>query len=107
MNIPRELRGYFARWTGGRDAGERLFPDLNRHWLLRQVQRLCKLANVPRVTPHGLRGTASDLAQTSGMIGDAVAASLGHESYRTTLAHHTDPSTPANAQIARVAAALN
>jgi hypothetical protein len=41
------------------------------------------------------------------MIGDAVAASLGHESYQTTRLHYTDPSAPANAQIARVFAALN
>lgn len=105
--IPEGLRGYVARLVEGRGAEERLFPGRNRHWLLRQVDRLCKLANVPRVTAHGLRGTASSLAQGAGMIGDAVAASLGHESYQTTRLHYTDPSAPANAQIARVAAALN
>ena len=104
--IPVAIRPYFARWTSGRDAGDRLLP-FTRHWLLRQVKRLCLLANVPVVTAHGLRGTASDLAQAAGMIGDAVASSLGHESYRTTLAHYTDPSVPANAQIQRVVDALN
>lgn len=77
------------------------------HWLLRHVARICRIANVPTVTSHGLRGTASSLAQSAGMIGDAVAASLGHESFGTTLRHYTDPSVPANAQIARVVDALS
>ncbi|HXJ22745.1 MAG TPA: tyrosine-type recombinase/integrase [Polyangia bacterium] len=105
--IPAPLRGYVARVVEGRSAEEPLFPGRNRHWLLRQVGRICQIANVPRVTAHGLRGTASSLAQGAGMIGDAVAASLGHESYQTTRLHYTDPSAPANAQIARVVAALN
>jgi integrase len=105
--IPDVLQPLIAKLTSGKKAEDRLFPGRDRHWAYREIVQLCKDAGVKRVTPHRLRGTASSIAQTAGMIGNAVAASLGHESYQTTLRHYTDPSAPANAQIARVVAALN
>ena len=56
---------------------------------------------------HGYCHRVGTLAQTAGMLGNVVAASLGHTSYMTTRRHYTDPSAPANAQIERVLAALN
>jgi integrase len=64
--IPAPLRGYVARLVEGRSAEEPLFRGRNRHWLLRQVERICEVANVPRVTAHGLRGTASAWRRVQG-----------------------------------------
>ncbi|HXT97075.1 MAG TPA: tyrosine-type recombinase/integrase [Polyangia bacterium] len=96
-----------AGLASGKARADRLFGDRDRHWAYREVIKLCADAGVERVTPHGLRGTASSIAQTAGMLGNVVAASLGHTSYQTTKRHYTDPSAPANAQIERVIAALN
>ena len=90
----------------GKKPTDLLFPGRDRHSVYREVAKLAADAGIERVTPHGLRRTASNLAQSAGMIGPVVAASLGHESYGTTARFYTDPTTPANAQIARVAALL-
>jgi hypothetical protein len=52
----------------------------------------CRLARVPIVTPHALRGTHSSLAQHVSVTAHVVAAALGHTSPTTTLAHYTTPS---------------
>lgn len=49
----------------------------------RQVQRLCRLAGVPIVSPHGLRGTHGRLAVEAGISADVVAASLRHQNVTT------------------------
>jgi integrase/recombinase XerC len=49
-------------------------------WAREQVTRMCKLAGVPRVTPHGLRGTNATLATEAGAASHLVAAQLGHAS---------------------------
>ena len=49
-------------------------------WAREQVTRICKLAGVPRVTPHGLRGTAATIAREAGATSQLVAATLGHAS---------------------------
>jgi integrase len=48
------------------------------------VQRICKAAAVPKVTAHAMRGLHGTLAVDSGITSHAVAAALGHESFRTT-----------------------
>jgi integrase len=107
LMLPEVLQPLVAKLAAGKARGARLFGDRNRHWAYREVLRLCADAGVERVTPHGLRGTASSIAQTAGMLGNVVAQSLGHTSYATTKRHYTDPSAPANAQIERVVAALS
>lgn len=48
--------------------------------MLRAVQRLCRLAGVPVVSAHGLRGTHATLATSAGATSHVVAAALGHTS---------------------------
>lgn len=66
-----------------------LFPGRNRHWVLRQVRRLCRAAGVPIVCAHGLRGTHASIAQDHGATGRVVAGALGHASPAVTEAHYT------------------
>jgi integrase len=58
--------------------GGSLWPKADRFWVRRQVVKWCKRAGVSRVTPHGLRGTHSTLAQEHGATSHVVAAALGH-----------------------------
>ena len=73
----------------GRRTRSKIFPG-DRHWVRRNVVRLAKVAKVPRVTPHGLRGTHSSLTAEQGVTGHVVAKSLGHASYAVTEAHYVD-----------------
>ncbi len=58
--------------------GGSLWPKQDRYWVYRQVRKWCKRADVAVVTPHGLRGTHSTLAQDHGATSHIVAAALGH-----------------------------
>lgn len=78
-----------------------LFGD--RHWVARNVKRLCKFAGVPPVCAQGLRGTAASLALESGQIGAAVIHSLGHTSFDTTKAHYLAPGAVETANAKSVA----
>ena len=70
----------FALWLEVlREAGER---ELAR-----------KLAGLPEVTAHSLRGLHSTLATEHGSTGHTVAAALGHTSYTTTQKHYVQPGT--------------
>lgn len=69
--------------------GGALWPKSDRFWVRRQTIRWCKLAGVSRVTPHGLRGTHSTLAQEHGATSHVVAAALGHSSHVVTENHYT------------------
>ena len=59
-------------------------------WARELVTRICKLAGVPRVTPHGLRGTAATIAREAGATSQLVAATLGHASPAITEAAYID-----------------
>lgn len=79
-----ELAGLLAKHIEGRDPNEPLIPagrDGKRKdrktWLRDQCVRLCKEAGVPRVTPHGLRGTGSQTTLMRMVMG-VVQATMGH-----------------------------
>jgi integrase len=62
-------------------------PLLGQHWrdyVNEWTATICKLAKVPKVTAHGLRGTHASLAVDAGLSSHLVAAALGHESFATT-----------------------
>jgi len=61
----------------------------DRHWVLYHVGRVCRMAGVPEVTAHGLRGTHATLATVAGASSAVVAASLGHTHERITQRHYT------------------
>ena len=54
----------------------------DRTWPNEWVHRICRLAGVPEVTAHGMRGAHVTLARTAGATGHLVASQLGHEDVR-------------------------
>lgn len=74
-----ELRELLLEHTRGRAATEQLVPR-HANYLQLVVRRLCDRAGVPRVSPHGLRGTFATTAAEQGVAARAVAAALTHAS---------------------------
>ena len=66
-----------------------------------RVKRLCRLAGVPEVVPHSLRGLHATLALEGGATADAVAKALGHSSFAMTAQHYASPSSVANSRSSR------
>jgi len=87
LEIPEMLRKPLARLVAGRAGGERLFGRVDRHWLYYHVRRLCKLAGVPVVCSHGLRGTWSSISAGVQPI-EHVARALGHADVAVTRRHY-------------------
>ena len=86
LKVPAILRSLLQA-QADRAKGDRLFPH-DRPWVRHNVQRLCKLADVPKITAHGLRGTHATLATQIGTTADAVARALGHTNARVTRQHY-------------------
>ena len=88
-----------------------LYPASHRtfhaQYYVVRVKRLCRLAGVPEVVPHSLRGLHATLALEGGATADAVAKALGHSSFAMTAQHYASPSSVANSRSSRVADALN
>lgn len=103
--VPDVLRGSLLKLVSGRPSNEPLFPGATRWSIRRAVMRVCRLARVPMVGPHSMRGLHASLAVASGITAEKVAASLGHESFTTTATHYADPDTLA-ATAARTAGEL-
>jgi integrase len=89
LRVPELLAPILARLAEGREPTNRLWGDVDRHWLHYHVTRLCDVAKVPRVTPHGLRGTWATFAVEAADT-KVVAATLGHDA-RVTLSHYARP----------------
>jgi integrase len=70
------------------------------------VRRICCLAKTQIVNPHGLRRTHAILAIQAGIIGDAVARALGHESFAVTVGHYAKPEAVLGARTELVETAL-
>lgn len=101
LAVPDVLVPYLQELTRNRFPLEQLWGDVDRHWLYRAVPAICAEAAVPRVTPHGLRGTWATLAV--GVIDtNAAAAALGHLPSMT-LSNYAAPGAAQSGQSARVA----
>lgn len=104
--VPEVLRPLLAIMARGKGHQDRLLGLPTRHHILRAVRRLCKLAGVPLVPAHGLRGTHARIAVQAGVSGEAVARSLGHESFEVTREHYAGTQVVADVAANRVASAL-
>ena len=89
----QELPGWFqpliASLTMGKEPTDRIFNH-DRSWLLHQVKRICRLAGVPKISAHGLRGTHADLCLHAHVTALAVSQALGHTSTEVTFGHYAD-----------------
>ncbi len=98
------------RWLGKllKDAGQggEVFPGKDRYWVNYHVKRLCKLAGVPEVGPHGLRGTHASLATEGASTIEAVSRALGHTNTRVTERHYTKIEATDKARSKRVSSSL-
>jgi len=85
----------FCLWRGARYAHFR-----------QSGRALCRLAGVPEVVPHSLRGFDATLALEGGATADAVAKALGYSSFAMTEQHYASPSSVSNSRSSRVAQTL-
>lgn len=104
LRVPVELQPVLAGYVEGRIG--RLFPDRNRHWVLYHVKRLCRLAGVPEITVHGLRGTQGSTATEEGATAEQVMKAYGHTSTAVGRRHYIRPGASESARAQRAAAAL-
>jgi integrase len=111
LRIPEQLRPLILRLMATKRADEPLFYPAthkrvwNAYYNVR-VRALCRLAGVPEVVPHSLRGLHATLALEGGATADAVAKALGHSSFAMTEQHYASPSSVSNARSSRVAQTL-
>ncbi len=89
LEVPKQLRARLVKLVAGRDAGARLFGDNDRHWVGRHVRRLCGVAKVPEVSPHGLRRSWSSLAAETEPM-ERVSRALGHAGTAITRRHYVE-----------------
>jgi integrase len=106
VEVPEVLRSFLLRLTEGRASDAPLFSELTKDGLRYWTETLCKRAGLPRVTPHGLRGTNATASMRANANPHMVAAALGHASIGVTLRHYADPSAVAEAKQRAAVAAL-
>ncbi len=111
LRIPEQLRPLILRLMAKKRPDELLFyPATHKHiwnaYYNVRVRALCRLAGVPEVVPHSLRGLHATLALEGGATADAVAKALGHSSFAMTEQHYASPSSVSNARSSRVAQTL-
>lgn len=96
--IPEELRGLLVARTRDKLPGAVIFPSATgglqwASWVNRQVHRLCRLAGIPEVCAHALRGCSATAAAAAGATPQLVAAMLGHRSTAMTMDHYIQGGT--------------
>jgi len=106
LQVPDFLQPYLIRLAKDRDPQAGLLGEHWRDWPRKWVQRICKAAKVPLVTAHAMRGLHGTLAVDSGITSHAVAAALGHESFKTTAESYAQRDAVAGAQQKRVLGVL-
>jgi integrase len=89
QKLPEWFQPLLAGRTLGKLPTDRIFQH-DRSWLLKQVKRICKLAGIPKVSAHGLRGTHADLSLHAHVTALAVSQALGHTSTEVTFGHYAD-----------------
>lgn len=95
LEVPEVLRPLLLELARNKHPMAPLFRKADggaatRYWLAYHVERLRELAGVPRVTPHGLRGTHMTIARAAGQSAVIVAASVGHAGTAVQDAHYVD-----------------
>lgn len=107
LQVPEFLQPYLVDLVKGRESRAALFGEHWRDWPRKWVQRVCRAAGVPMATAHAMRGLHGTLAVDSGITSHAVAAALGHESFRTTAESYAQRDAVSSAQQKRVLGVLH
>lgn len=103
VEVPDELQPYLRERCAGKPHDARIFPAKRhgkhwRDWVREETHRLCKLAGIPPVTAHSLRGFVATVAIQNGGAPHLVAAALGHVSASTTTTSYALPGSVQHAQ---------
>lgn len=106
LRVPELLRPHLVELAQDKRPDEQLFGYHDRAWPRLWVQRICELAKVPVVTAHGQRGLHATLAVEAGITAHAVAAALGHESFKVTAQSYAKAEAVETARQDRVFAVL-
>lgn len=99
VGVPDPLVRILLERTKGKKRDAWLFPSTassghrGKTWLRKNVKRICKLADVPVVSPHGLRGTNATMMMLAGFDSNALTRWLGHTSFTMTKEHYLAPGT--------------
>ena len=110
--VPEFLRPHLLALCAGKQPTDYVFGEKRSggprrsSYLHKRVGRICKLAGVPRVCTHSLRGLHATLAIAGGASTDYVASALGHTSFSMTERHYVDPDALLSKRTERVHAAL-
>jgi integrase len=100
LEVPELIRSLLLTRAEGR-AGEQPLFGVSRFSVRWWVRKICRLAGVPVVSAHGLRGTHSTLATTAGATAHFVISAMGHTSFDVTRKHYLAPGVEENARARR------
>jgi integrase len=106
LEVPDLVRPHLQRLVHGKGKDEPIFGEHWRDYVRKAVAKICKVAGVPRVSAHSMRGLHSTLALAHGTTAHVVAASLGHRSESTTLRSYADPTAVESVRRQRVLTVL-
>lgn len=111
LSVPEEVQPLLKRLMGQRSPedfliGEGRSRPYSSPVLWKRLRRFCRMAGIPQVCPHSLRGLHSTLAIEAGATSGAVIAQLGHSSFQTTERHYLDKDRRHDASMRRVASTL-
>lgn len=100
--VMARLRAVLAQQGRGKLPGAPLIgTGHDRWWVRREIHRLCGLAGVPVVPPHGLRGTHASVGRALGISPALLAGALAH-SEQVQERHYATPAAIAAGQIGKV-----
>ena len=102
VKVPDTLKRYLLNLSRNKQPHDRLFGKHDRDWPRHWVKKLCRLARVPEVCAHSMRGLHATLAIEAGASPDVVARSLGHESASMTLSAYAAPGSAKAATASRI-----
>jgi integrase len=110
--VPEPIRPYLLELARGQPPSAPLFGfnalggRRRRQAVWAMTSRICRLAGLPHVCTHSLRGLFATLAVQSGAVTHAVAAVLGHGSFAITARHYAQANALTSAQVDRVSDVL-
>jgi len=111
VKVPEVLQPHLLRLARDKTPAAFLFPGKrggppDRAWPRKWVKRICRLAKLPEVCAHSMRGLHASLAIQAGASPDVVAGVMGHESPSMTLSNYATPGSAESAVADRAASAL-
>jgi integrase len=98
VEVPPMVRPFLKRLARRKAPADLLFGKHWRDWVRANVTRICKLAEVPEVCAHSMRGLHATIAVEAGATGHLVATALGHEDFRTTTTSYAKPEAQRSAK---------